>query len=232
MAALGVGWVMARLGKEPESAVASTAAPASGPGSATPQNLPLTPIIEPEAEAHARYAGSASCRECHQEVYDKWLASNHGMAERPFDEKLDKAAFEPAHVFTHGTQTSEACVREGRREVTTLGFDNKREAYALERVVGHDPLRQYLVKAERGRLQTLETSYDPHKNEWFNVYGNEDRKPGEWGHWTGRGMTWNTMCASCHNTRVRKNYDEKTDAFNTTMAEMTVSCGSCHGPMG
>jgi tetratricopeptide (TPR) repeat protein len=87
------------------------------------------------------------------------------------------------------------------------------------------------VKAFGGRLQTLELAFDPHKGDWFDIYGTEDRKPGEWGHWTGRGMTWNTMCASCHNTRVRKNYDEKTDSFHTTMAEMTVSCESCHGPM-
>ncbi len=82
-----------------------------------------------------------------------------------------------------------------------------------------------------GRLQTLELSWDPKKNDWFDVYGNEDRKPGEWGHWTGRGMNWNTMCASCHNTRLRKNYDPVKDELHTTMAEMTVGCESCHGPM-
>jgi predicted CXXCH cytochrome family protein len=44
-------------------------------------------------------------------------------------------------------------------------------------------------------------------------------------------MNWNSMCASCHNTRLRKNYDEATDAFRTTMAEQSVGCESCHGPM-
>jgi predicted CXXCH cytochrome family protein len=39
------------------------------------------------------------------------------------------------------------------------------------------------------------------------------------------------MCASCHNTRLRKNYDEATDTYHTTMAEMSVGCESCHGPM-
>jgi hypothetical protein len=79
--------------------------------------------------------------------------------------------------------------------------------------------------------RAMEACLDPHKNEWFNVYGNEDRKPGEWGHWTGRGMVWNQMCATCHNTRLRKNYDAATDSYHTTMAEMTVSCEACHGPM-
>ena len=44
-------------------------------------------------------------------------------------------------------------------------------------------------------------------------------------------MNWNTQCASCHNTRLRKNYDETTDSYHTAMAEMSVSCEACHGPM-
>ncbi len=189
------------------------------------------PTVRPEAEVFAQYAGSVNCRECHADAYQHWSASNHGLAERPPRDELDASAFEPARTFAHGTQKTEVRQREGRREVVTLGFGGKVEPYAVERVIGHDPLRQFLVAAPGGRLQTLEASYDPHKNEWFDVYGNEDRQPGEWGHWTGQGMNWNAMCASCHNTRVRKNYDEATNAYRTTMAEATVSCESCHGPM-
>ena len=63
--------------------------------------------------------------------------------------------------------------------MVTLGFGGKTEIYAAERVIGHDPLRQFLVPRPGGRLQTLELSWDPKKKEWFDVYGNEDRKPGE-----------------------------------------------------
>ena len=115
-------------------------------------------------------------------------------------------------------------------EVTSVGPSGKPEPHAVARVIGNDPLRQFLVPFPGGRFQTLEGSYDPHSNQWFNVYGNEDRQPGEWGHWTGRGMNWNDMCASCHNTRVRKNYDPANDTYHTTMAEPTVGCESCHGP--
>src|SRR6185295_19970254 len=59
----------------------------------------------------------------------------------------------------------------------------------------------------------------------------EDRKPGEWGHWTGRGMNWNAMCAACHNTRLRKHYEKETDSYQTTMAETGVGCEACHGPL-
>ncbi|MCE9519658.1 MAG: tetratricopeptide repeat protein [Verrucomicrobia bacterium] len=187
--------------------------------------------LENEATAYAQYGGSASCRDCHAKEFAAWSASNHGLAERALNPALDQAAFDPPREIVHGTQKSQARKNGEHSEILTLGLNGQTETYRAERVIGHDPLRQFLVAAPGGRLQTLELSWDPKKTEWFNVYGNEDRKPGEWGHWTGRGMTWNTMCAACHNTRVRKNYDPVKDEFHTTMAERTVSCESCHGPM-
>lgn len=188
-------------------------------------------VMAEEKAVFAQYAGSQSCRECHADQFGKWMASHHGMAERQPDAKLDDAAFVPAKTFAHGTQTTEARKNGAEYELVALGFENKVAPYQVRRVIGHDPLRQFLVDGGKGRLQAMEACLDPHKNEWFNVYGNEDRKPGEWGHWTGRGMVWNQMCATCHNTRLRKNYDAATDGYHTTMAEMTVSCESCHGPM-
>ena len=192
----------------------------------------LEPFIMPdEKTVFAQYAGSQSCKECHSAEFEKWQDSHHGLAERKPDDRLDLTAFEPARTFQHGTQTTLTEKKGAVFQLTSLGFDNKREAYPVERVIGHDPLRQFLVQGPRGALHAMEACFDPRKNEWFNVYGNEDRKPGEWGHWTGRGMIWNQMCASCHNTRVRKNYDPQTDTYKTSMAGLTVSCESCHGPM-
>ena len=37
------------------------------------------------------------------------------------------------------------------------------------------------------------------------------------------------MCAECHSTGVRKNYDAATDRFATTWAEISVGCEACHG---
>lgn len=190
-------------------------------------------ITETEAIAFGKYGGAASCRDCHAKEFASWAVSNHGMAERGLTPELDQAAFDPPREIKHASQSSEARrAKDGSHyEMVTTGSAGKPEVFTAERVIGHDPLRQFLVSAPGGRFQTLELSWDPKKNEWFDVYGSEDRKPGEWGHWTGRGMTWNTMCAGCHNTRLRKNYDFAKDEFHTTMAERTVSCEACHGPM-
>src|SRR5258706_326697 len=177
------------------------------------------------------YAGSAACRDCHVKEFESWSKSHHGLAERSPDAGLDRGAFDPAREFSHGTQKSQVRAVGDKFEVVTPGYEGAATAYPVVRVIGVDPLRQFLTPAPGGRLQTLEASYDPNKDQWFNVYGNEDRHFGEWGHWTGRGVDWNSICASCHNTRVRKNYDEQSDSYQTAMAQLTVSCESCHGPM-
>lgn len=188
-------------------------------------------VMPPEEAVFAQYAGSESCKGCHAEQFAKWQSSHHGLAERQPDPRLDDAAFVPPQQFAHGSQKTEVRKNGGDYEIVALGFENKVAPYKVQRVIGHDPLRQFLVDGGNGRMQAMEACFDPRARDWFNVYGSEDRRPGEWGHWTGRGMVWNQMCATCHNTRVRKNYDAQADGYHTTMAQMTVSCESCHGPM-
>lgn len=198
------------------------------PESARPQSTSSTP---PAMDGKRAYAGSSSCRKCHEPEYQLWSVSHHAIAERPVQPLFDRTAFDPPRSFRHGRQTTEVAVVNGRFQVRTTGLSGNAETFTVERVIGQDPLRQYLVAFPGGRWQTLEASYDPNANEWFDSFGNEDRKPGEWGHWTGRGMNWNMMCATCHNTRVQKNYEAADDSYHTTMAEPTVGCEACHGPL-
>ena len=65
---------------------------------------------------------------------------------------------------------------------------------------------------------------------WYDLYPDQKIETGDPLHWTGRNQTWNYMCASCHSTNLRKNYDLATDSYATTWSEMNVSCETCHGP--
>ena len=217
-----LAWLAFNQGRKPGSSYRSPSS-IQGPGTAEP--------IEDDRSVFARYGGSASCRECHEEEYELWKKSHHALAEREVRAQEDRPAFDPARSFRHGTQTTEVAWTNGAAEVIAIGLSGKPEVHTPQRVIGEDPLRQFLVPFPGGRLQVLEAAYDPRSNEWFNVYGGEDRRPGEWGHWTGRGMNWNYMCASCHNTRLRRNYDGTSDSYHTTMAEMSVGCEACHGPL-
>jgi len=67
------------------------------------------------------------------------------------------------------------------------------ESTTTDMILGHKPIWQPLVPRPGGRWQPHELAFDPAKQEWFNVFGSEGRRAGEWGHWTGRGMNWNSM---------------------------------------
>lgn len=178
-----------------------------------------------------RAVASVSCQQCHPAEYAAWRDSHHALAERLIIPSLDQAAFVPPHFFQAGLATNEATRTNGQYQIVTAGFSTNLEPYPVERAIGVEPVRQYLTPIANGRWQAQEDAYDPLSNVWFDVFGNENRRPGEWGHWTGRGMNWNSTCAECHNTGLRKNYDVATDSYHTEMDEMGVGCAQCHAGM-
>jgi len=215
--ALGVTLVFWSSRRE-DAAVAKT----SGPKSAATNS---------DEAIFATYGTSTTCKSCHEEAYANWEHSHHALAERKIDPILDRAAFNPPHRILNGSQKSEARLVDGKFQLVTQGPGDTNQPFEVTRVIGVDPLLQFLIPFGDGRLQASELCFDPNHPGWFDVYGEEDRRPGEWGHWTGRGMNWNNMCGTCHNTRFRKNYVEPSDTYNTKMAEMGVGCEACHGPM-
>lgn len=195
---------------------------------ALPPSAPESPVTN---SLYAAYGGSASCRACHADIYNHWATSHHALAEREPAPRTEDPAFIPPRTFTHGTQSTSLRATNGQYQLITTGRHGSNETYCVARVLAESPLRQMLISFPGGRFQVTEAAWDPRSNQWFNVYGREDRQPGEWGQWLGRGMNWNSMCAACHNTRVHKNYDPATDAYQTTLVEHGVGCESCHGPL-
>jgi len=197
----------------------------------SPAAVAAVPSAGAPADDLAEYAGSESCAECHREAYDEWKGSHHANAQRDLAAELDDEVFSPRKTISHGTQTSYAEKADGKYVITTAGRDGKVQPFVPSAALGVYPLWQYIIPQGSGRFQLTELAWDPDKKEWFDVYGNEDRKPGEWGHWSGRGMNWNSMCAPCHTTAFRKNYDPLRDRYDSMYVEQGVGCESCHGPL-
>jgi predicted CXXCH cytochrome family protein len=146
---------------------------------------------------------SSACIECHAEQHSEWSQSHHALAEQ---------------VLEANTVS-----------VKATGPDGAEHSYPAIRSIGVDPLIQYVVDLD-GRLQVPQQAMDSHDGSWFDVFA-DGRQPGEWGHWTGRGMNWDTMCAVCHNTDLKRNWVEANDSFETTWSEHGVACNSCHDQM-
>jgi len=120
-------------------------------------------VIAPEQEVYAQYAGSSTCKECHESAYKGWTSSNHGLAERNYRKDMDESAFSPKQTFEHGGHSSETFLdAAGVATILTQGLDGKRHNFPVVRIIGNDPLRQFLVPAPGTASQTCDVSYDPH----------------------------------------------------------------------
>ena len=176
-------------------------------------------------------AKSADCQACHADVHKAWLDSHHAKAQRPVDPAIEGAKLaQPQEFSLHGIDYRVEW-KDGKPLFTEKRPGETPFNYSADFILGHTPLLQYLVPIGGGRHQAAELAYDPHRKEWFNVFGDERRRPGEWGHWRGRGMNWNAMCAHCHTTDYRKNYDPVKDTYGTAWREHGVGCYQCHGDL-
>ena len=119
--------------------------------------------------------------------------------------------------------------------VRTDGPDGALHDYEIGFTFGASPLQQYLIAMSGGRMQALGIAWDSRQRElggqrWFHLYPGQKISAANPLHWAAIDQTWNYMCADCHSTNVRKNYDLHTRAYHTAYAEINVACEACHGP--
>jgi len=137
--------------------------------------------------------------------------------------------------FTYAGVTSHFSRKGKKFIVTTDGEDGELQEFEVAYVFGVYPLQQYLLPLSRGRLQALNINWDSRPaaeggQRWFHLYPDEEIDYQDPLHWTGHYQNWNANCAECHSTSLQKNYEEKTNTYDTTFNEVNVSCEACHGP--
>ncbi len=182
----------------------------------------------------ATFVGRQACAECHAAESERWAGSDHDLAMQPADERTVLGDFDGA-TFEHFGVTTTFFRRDGGFFVRTDGPDGTLQEYPIAYAFGVDPLQQYLVEFPGGRYQVLGVCWDSRPaaeggGRWFHIYGDEPIPHDDELHWTRPSQTWNFMCAECHSTDLRKNYDAATGEYDTTWSEIDVSCEACHGP--
>lgn len=187
----------------------------------------------PDAYAEATFIGRASCIDCHAEEHQAWTGSHHDKAMDIASDETVLADFNNVS-FEHLGLTSKFFRDADRFMVNTEGPDGQLQDFEVKYVFGVDPLQQYMVEFEDGRVQVLRISWNVEKQEWFYLappdVPNERLRPDDPLHWTGIGQNWNTTCAICHSTNLQLNYDVAKNEYHTTYSEIDVSCEECHGP--
>ena len=177
----------------------------------------------------SHFLGDNNCKECHEDEFKDWKGSHHDLAMQIADSTTVLGDFNNNTFKSQGV-TSHFYKKGKDFYVNTEGPDGKNHDYKIVYTFGITPLQQYIVQFPNGHYQCLRTAWDTEKSKWFDLYPDFKVVHSEWLHWSRGGLNWNNMCSDCHSTNVRKNYDYKTESYNTKYAIINVNCEACHGP--
>ena len=197
---------------------------------------PRWPIFQSSQQAGqpaAEFVGSEACSGCHRVQAALWRDSQHKHAMDHATEKSVLGDFSDA-TFDYDGVRSRFFRKESKYFVETDGPDGKLATFQVKYTFGVDPLQQYLIEFPDGRVQALSIAWDARSKgkggqRWFHLYPNENIRHDDVLHWTKLNQNWNFMCAECHSTGLRKNYDAERDHYATTWSEISVGCEACHG---
>jgi len=180
----------------------------------------------------AEFVGAKQCNSCHPKEVNAWQGSHHAQAMQHANKSSVLGDFNNVH-FNGNHFFSKIVKSTTQFWVNIKGKNGKFADHQIKYTFGVSPLQQYMVEFDDGRVQLIPFAWDSRAKKeggqrWFNLYPKMTDKHQEF-FWTNTGQNWNYMCADCHSTNVKKNFDVKTNSYNTTFSEINVSCESCHG---
>ncbi len=199
-------------------------------------DISISLSAEEESPSRSKeFAGSVSCRECHEKFYQLWSTSFHGLAMQPYtpDFSRTKLMAHTKEIAINGFTYRAEISGEIGYVVETGKSPSESKRYKIEYVLGGKNVYYFLTPMNKGRLQTLPLAYDVKKKEWFDTAASGVRHFSDQPvNWQESVYTFNTACYSCHVSQLSTNYDLKTDTYHTVWAEPGINCETCHGPSG
>ncbi|MCJ8322198.1 MAG: deca-heme c-type cytochrome [Colwellia sp.] len=180
----------------------------------------------------ASFVGAKQCQSCHQKEYSAWQGSHHDMAMKHADPESVLGDFDNIEIKDKNG-TNRFFRKSAQYWVNIKGPDGQFHDYQIKYTFGYEPLQQYMVEFDDGRVQLIPFAWDSRSKgdggqRWFNLYPQFTEKHQEF-FWTNTGQNWNYMCADCHSTNVNKNFDVEKNQYKTTFSEINVACEACHG---
>ena len=156
------------------------------------------------------YTGSESCKSCHESAWTGWRQSDHYQAMLPASDETVLGDFNDAQ-FQYAGKTHLFFRRDGKFLVETDNGQGDMQEFEIAFTFGFYPLQQYLIGFPDGRYQALNIVWDSRTaaeggQRWYHLYPDDAVGHDDILHWTGSFQNWNSRCAACHSTELKKNY--------------------------
>jgi hypothetical protein len=174
-----------------------------------------------------KFAGSKSCANCHQDIYNKHLLTEHHLTSAPSTAKNILGSFEPGNnVFAFDPFTD---VKMERRDSGFYQVEykngNKIREGKFDVVIGSGRKGQSYLSWINSRLVQLPITYFSPERQWSN-------SPGYPPHAVAFYRPITSRCLECHSTYFEKTSDPsaKLETFDHDNIIYAVDCEKCHGP--
>jgi len=172
------------------------------------------------------YAGSASCRTCHKDIYDTHILTAHYRDSGPADERFIKGSFDsPKNRFRLNKFTELVMEKTDSGFFQTAyinGLPFRREAFGM--VIGSGRKGQSYLYWDGDRMFQLPISYFTPLNSWCNSPGYNTAVAYFNKAITGR-------CIECHGTYAKTTIGpDAVTHFDSSSIIYGIDCERCHGP--
>jgi len=190
----------------------------------------LSHASEDRSQLVAGYAGTESCKGCHEKQYNAFIHSHHRKYVQAVTPETVIGDFTKNNVLKVGGHETRMIRRSDEFFVETVGSDGKRHEYRCERTVGHLYKQRYQTTLSDGRKYVLPVQWNRNQQRWVDYHGLAKYKPGSGGYWCDPERAVAIRCAGCHGTGIELEQSEKGFRPKVIGAEMYIGCEACHGP--
>jgi len=173
-----------------------------------------------------RFAGSASCASCHNEIYKSHIQTAHYLDSRPASKEFIKGNFAPGkNKFVYNKWTEVALEQKNNKFFQAAfinGIELQREPFDI--VIGSGRKGQTYLYWHENDLFQLPVSYYTPLDSWCN-------SPGFPTTYVRFNRPVTVQCLECHTTYAKE--DElpgNINTFDKTQIIYGVDCERCHGP--
>ncbi|MCF7499978.1 tetratricopeptide repeat protein [Pseudoalteromonas sp. L1] len=171
------------------------------------------------------------CANCHQSQVQDWQSSHHFHAMERATAATVLGNFNDQTLEYEGQQ-ARFYKQNQQLFISMPNLDGKLTDYPVLYTFGYKPLQQYMFDMGKGHIQLFPFAWNSRSKaeggqRWFVLH--PEQKKHDLFHWSQKGQNWNHMCADCHSTDFKKQFDLKANSFDSTYSSINVSCKACHG---
>ena len=173
-----------------------------------------------------QFAGSASCINCHKDIYNSQVHTAHYLTSRLPEEKYIRGSFvAPDNRFAFNKSVVVAMEKRSDGFYQVEYFqDAEKKAKRFDLVIGSGTMGQSYLTWNGNKLYQLPITFFTAAHTWSNSPGFPDKVV------FNRGIT--SRCLECHTTFVgmASEPDIMPEEFDHDRLILGVDCEKCHGP--